>query len=238
MAQNPDFSKLNLENLIEIKSQQQSAKFIEVELYGLKAFISTSTGLIDHLLLKNGEKLTLESGFLTYTSFRSGAYLFLPDGPAKSIDYDRLFKWIRVESADSVRQRICTNLTIVMHCVDLMPSIDADVGHEYPVMHVWNMVDLRASYNYELVMSFNPSMDTNDTLYTDLNGFQYTKRKILQKLPIQGNVFPMPSGAFVQDVKLSMSLLPAQPAGVSSAKTAKLNVFLDRKLEQDDFKGL
>lgn len=228
--------------MIEIRNIVNKHALIQVDLYGgIKANINGKTGLVDHFMLPNGEKLVLESEFLTYTSFRSGAYLFLPDGPAKSIDYDRLLKWIRVERGDTVRQRICTNLTIVLHCIDLMPSIDDAIGHEYPVMNVWNMVDLRSSRNYELVMSFNPSIDTNDTLYTDLNGFQYTKRKIYQKLPIQGNVYPMPSGAFIQDTKLRMTLLAAQPSGVSSslaAKRGKLNVFLDRKLEQDDFKGL
>ena len=86
--------------------------------------------------------------------------------------------------------------------------------------------------------------------YTDLNGFQYIKRHTHSKLTIQGNVYPMPTGAFIQDETVSSSssssssnlmrvnLLSAQPLGAASLQTSSLQVFLDRRLDQDDNRGM
>ena len=84
--------------------------------------------------------------------------------------------------------------------------------------------------------------------YTDLNGFQYIKRHTHSKLPIQGNVYPMPTGAFIQDEMAStassssnlmrVNLLSAQPLGAASLQTSSLQVFLDRRLDQDDNRGM
>jgi len=41
-------------------------------------------------------------------------------------------------------------------------------------------------------------LQTSDTFYTDLNGFQMIKRKNYSKLPIQGNYYPVPSMAYIQ----------------------------------------
>jgi hypothetical protein len=82
--------------------------------------------------------------------------------------------------------------------------------------------------------------------YTDLNGFQYIKRHTHSKLPIQGNVYPMPTGAFIQDEMapssssnlMRVNLLSAQPLGAASLQTSSLQVFLDRRLDQDDNRGM
>jgi hypothetical protein len=82
--------------------------------------------------------------------------------------------------------------------------------------------------------------------YTDLNGFQYIKRHTHSKLPIQGNVYPMPTGAFIQDEiaassssnLMRVNLLSAQPLGAASLQISSLQVFLDRRLDQDDNRGM
>ena len=79
-----------------------------------------------------------------------------------------------------------------------------------------------------------------------MNGFQYIKRHTHSKLPIQGNVYPMPTGAFIQDETTTSSssnlmrvnLLSAQPLGAASLQTSSLQVFLDSRLDQDDNRGM
>jgi hypothetical protein len=45
---------------------------------------------------------------------------------------------------------------------------------------------------------------------------QMVKRERMAKLPLQANVYPMPSGAFIEDSKTRVTLLSAQSAGVAS----------------------
>ena len=103
--------------------------------------------------------------------------------------------------------------------------------------------------------------------YTDLNGWQLVRRKTVSKLPIQGNFYPMPTMAVLQNETHRLSLLAAQPLGVASLEhgtaqqdhtphshlahlppslltrsrtlsTGWLEVMLDRRLNQDDQRGL
>ena len=55
--------------------------------------------------------------------------------------------------------------------------------------------------------------------YTDLNGLQLTRRKTVSKLPLQGNFYPMPTMALLQNSTHRLSLLAAQPHGVASLKS-------------------
>jgi len=125
-------------------------------------------------------------------------------------------------------------MTLLLHCVNIFPTIDKIKNVKYPIMHVWNMVDLRRSHNLELAMHISTDIKNERFVHTDLNGFQYVKRKYYEKLKIQGNVFPMPSGAFIQDSNKRLNILTGQPLGVASLDTSSIQVFLDRRLDQDD----
>lgn len=68
-------------------------------------------------------------------------------------------------------------------------------------------------------MRLHSSVSNDDgVFYTDLNGLQLVRRKTMSKLPLQGNVYPMPTMAFVQDSQNRLSVLGAQPQGVASLK--------------------
>lgn len=125
-----------------------------------------------------------------------------------------------------------------MHCVELYPTLDNSAGFEVPMVNVWNVVDLGQTHNYELAMHVTTGIENGEEFYTDLNGFQYTRRKNYRKLTIQGNVYPMPSGAFIQDSESRMTILTGQPLGVASQDKSSLQIFLDRRLDQDDNRGM
>ena len=174
----------------------------------------------------------------TQSREKSGAYLFLPDGPGSEINTKDLIQWIRVENGGKLRNRVCVNMTLLLHCVELYPTIDLIKNFKYPLLSVWNLVDLRQSHNFELAMHMETEIKNEDILHSDLNGFQYLKRKRYQKLTLQGNVYPMPSGAFIQDSTMRLNLLSAQPLGVASLEPYCIQVFLDRRLDQDDNRGM
>ena len=88
-------------------------------------------------------------------------------------------------------------------------------------------------------MRFSTDIDSGDEFFTDLNGFQMMKRKRrLDKLPIGAQYYPIPSMAYIQDHKSRLTLVSRQPLGGSSLKQGQLEIMMDRRLSQDDNRGL
>ncbi|KAK2490192.1 hypothetical protein MC885_016931, partial [Smutsia gigantea] len=67
---------------------------------------------------------------------------------------------------------------------------------------------------------------------------QVQPRRYLKKLPLQANFYPMPVMAYIQDAQNRLTLHTAQALGVSSLRDGQLEVILDRRLMQDDNRGL
>ena len=208
-----------------------------------EAKFSMRTGFLDKLIETSKSKeiksrIKLIKYGTTSAQEKSGAYLFLPDGQAIDID-PNLIRWIRVEHGNKLRDRVCVNYTIVLHCVEIYHSQLNDQVLKMPLLNIWDVVDLRQTHNYELSMHIETDIDNKNSIYTDLNGFQYVKRRgFLSKLTIQGNVYPMPTGAFIQDDSMRLSVLTGQPVGVASLEKGSIQFFLDRRLDQDDNRGM
>lgn len=158
------------------------------------------------------------------------------------------------------------------------------------------LVDIRDHVNKELALRFSTDIESEDTFFTDLNGFQVCQqpgegrqlpagavlcpqpltpvprqiqpRRYQQKLPLQANFYPMPAMAYIQDMQSRLTLHTAQALGVSSLSSGEpgpgavplggsggcwqlltpgargplsagqLEVILDRRLMQDDNRGL
>jgi hypothetical protein len=47
------------------------------------------------------------------------------------------------------------------------------------------------------------------------------RRKTYDKLPLQGNVYPMPTMAYIEDDYMRFTILAAQPSGVACLKSGK-----------------
>lgn len=64
------------------------------------------------------------------------------------------------------------------------------------------------------------------------------KRRYYDKIPLQGNVYPMPSLVYIQDSLVRVNVISNQPLGVTSKHSGLIDVFLDRRLLQDDQRGV
>ncbi|CAH1423039.1 unnamed protein product [Lactuca virosa] len=65
-----------------------------------------------------------------------------------------------------------------------------------------------------------------------------SRRETYDKIPIQGNYYPMPSLAFMQSEGQRFSVHTRQSLGVASPKTDGFEIMLDRRLLRDDGRGL
>ena len=87
-------------------------------------------------------------------------------------------------------------------------------------------------------MRLDTSIKSDNIFYTDLNGFQYLKRKRFSKLPIQGNYYPLPTLGWIEDAVARLSIATSSPLGSSSQKSGSFEVMQDRRLSRDDNRGL
>uniref|UniRef100_A0AAY5L1Z2 Alpha-mannosidase n=1 Tax=Esox lucius TaxID=8010 RepID=A0AAY5L1Z2_ESOLU len=203
----------------------------------LQVWSSATTGLMERLKLKeDGSEHRIKVEFAWYgtTSSRdkSGAYLFLPDGEAKM--YSPAQSPVIRVTKGSVFSEITTTFDHVTHTLRLYNV----QGVDGQAVEICNSVDIRGEFNREIAMRLTSDLDSKDRFFTDLNGFQIQPRRTMAKLPLQANFYPMTSMAYLQDSGTRMTLLSAQSLGSASLKSGQLEVIMDRRLNQDDNRGL
>uniref|UniRef100_U5EZM2 Alpha-mannosidase n=1 Tax=Corethrella appendiculata TaxID=1370023 RepID=U5EZM2_9DIPT len=190
-----------------------------------------SKGLLKSMSIdSNSPNVPVHLEFLKYgtrkqAAAKSGAYLFLPDGIATQIEVG--------------------NPTVLLTKGTLESSVTAGLPfaiHEYNLrgeaVEIRNLVDIGDRINTEIVMRMSTNIKSGDEFYTDLNGLQMIKRQRFGKIPLQANYYPVPSTMFIQDDLFRLTLLSAQPLGGGSLKSGEMEIMQDRRLNQDDDRGL
>uniref|UniRef100_A0A8C6YQP7 Alpha-mannosidase n=1 Tax=Nothoprocta perdicaria TaxID=30464 RepID=A0A8C6YQP7_NOTPE len=224
-------------NIFKIKEMQNSADNIILENSYMKLWFSGMSGLLEKINTKEDGKnhqMKVEFAWYGTTSNRdkSGAYLFLPDGDAKPYIFTDP-PTVRVTHGRIFSEVVCffPHVTHTMRLYKIR-------GLEGQSLEVSNIVDIRGEYNRELAMRISSDINSQNRFYTDLNGYQIQPRLTMSKLPLQANIYPMTTMAYIQDVGVRLTLHSAQSLGVTSLKNGQLEVIMDRRLMQDDNRGL
>lgn len=211
----------------------------------MELFGSTPSGLMQKLRLRSGQVRQVQVQFLWYGTRsdrrdKSGAYLFLPGDEGAQPYYWSEPPVVRV-SVGPVFSDITSCFPHVTHTVRLFHI----KGHEGRSLQIQNTVNIRSEVNRELVMRLVTDVANGNRFFTDLNGFQMLQRQTLSKIPLQANFYPMTSAAFIQDQdqnqdhpKTRLTVLSAQSQAVAALKPGLLELVLDRRLQQDDNRGL
>lgn len=226
-------------------SPVQNESHLTISNEHLQVFGHAQSGLMQKLRLASGQVRQAQVQFLWYNTRtdrrdKSGAYLFLPgDEGAKLYDWSEP-PVVRV-SVGPVFSDITSCFPHVTHRVRLFHI----KGHEGRSLQIQNTVDIRSEFNKELVMRILTDVANGNRFYTDLNGFQMLQRRTLSKIPLQANFYPMTSAVFIQDQDLDqnlpmtrITLMSAQSQAVAALKPGVVEVVLDRRLQQDDNRGL
>ncbi|KAL8203549.1 UNVERIFIED_CONTAM: Alpha-mannosidase 2 [Gekko kuhli] len=233
-----DKSKLvKPQRIFNIKEIPNALDEIMLENSYMKVWFSGSSGLLEKINTKEDNKnhrIKIEFVWYGTTSNRdkSGAYLFLPDGEAKPYVFSDP-PAIRVTHG-----KIFSEVTTFFHHLTHTVRLYKVQGLEGQSLEIFNIVDIRGEYNREIAMRISSDIETHNRFYSDLNGYQIQPRQTMSKLPLQANFYPMTTMAYIQDARVRLTLHSAQSLGVASLKNGQLEVIMDRRLMQDDNRGL
>uniref|UniRef100_A0A2R5LA05 Alpha-mannosidase n=1 Tax=Ornithodoros turicata TaxID=34597 RepID=A0A2R5LA05_9ACAR len=215
-----------------------SKEDIKIQSPYIAATFSATTGMLKHVEVKeHNVSLDVQSSFVMYGTRpkgkdQSGAYLFLPQSEAFPVEAKNAP--IRIIEGD-----LYSELTAFLPNVEFHVKLKNSPGMDGVGLEVYNVVDITSRTNHELVMRLTTGVHNfGPEFYTDVNGLLMARRHTQEKLTLQGNVYPMPTIMFIQDNSTRLTVLTAQPLGTTSLKTGVVDVFLDRRLNQDDKRGL
>ncbi len=92
--------------------------------------------------------------------------------------------------------------------------------------------------NEEWFVRFGADIQNNGYFHTDLNGFNFDTHRFRSDMPIQSQVFPMPTLASIDDDNMRLTVISTHAQGTASLEDGTIDVWLDRRLRQDDNRGL
>ncbi|EDV93140.1 alpha-mannosidase 2 [Drosophila grimshawi] len=220
---------------VNLGQYPEDAKFGEHREFSLRVGTGPTLAFSEHGLLKSMQ-LSADTApvpahlkFLKYGTRvhgdKSGAYLFLPNGPATAIVGNPP---VVLVSEGKLESYVSVGLPHVIHQTVLRGDAP----------EIRNLVDIGVADNTEIVMRLQTHIDSGTTFYTDLNGLQLIQRRRFEKLPLQGNYYPVPTAIFIEDANMRLTLLTGQPLGGSSLESGELELMQDRRLAFDDHRGL
>ena len=94
------------------------------------------------------------------------------------------------------------------------------------------------SNNQEWFVRFTGDIQNKGVFHTDLNGFNFDTHYFRKDMPIQSQVFPMPTLSSIEDEHHRMTILSDHAQGTASLKDSSIDVWLDRRISTDDSRGL
>jgi hypothetical protein len=158
---------------------------------------------------------------------KGGAYLFFP---GHLVEYEE--KDLKVELGGYVVSTPHWKRTVVVHDV----TDEFGAGHAKVVDFIYE-TNLQTA-NEEWFVRFSSNVQNEGVFHTDLNGFNFDTHHFRKDMPIQSQVFPMPTLASIEDDDLRMTVLSEHAQGTASLEDGSIDVWLDRRLSQDDARGL
>ncbi|KAI6219303.1 Alpha-mannosidase [Aphelenchoides fujianensis] len=213
--------------------------------YFLNASFDPWSGYLESVEHSGGIQTRIRTSFVHYGARRhnvvralrdvdslSGAYLFQPDGHARPLRTARPSFVLLVGPLRQTLVHAGPSGKRILHEMRLDFNSEA--------LEVVNRVDVREERNFELALRFEAAdMATEDEqFFTDSNGFQMVRRKRVAHLPLAGHFHSMAAAALLEANGRRFSLVARQAAAVGSVRAGRLDVVLDRRLAQDDGRGM
>ncbi|XP_075983087.1 alpha-mannosidase 2 [Anticarsia gemmatalis] len=241
---NADYWNIDLPKMFPV--EQPTARLAEdvtLQASNSTRLVVNMNGLIKAIVSPDGTTVPLHMDFVQYDSHRgkdnnSGAYLFIPAGPAEPFRPDGFPELVLVEgmyratlySALNSPKNADVVLAISVVNNPTLPHSEVEISNTF-------MIDPQAD-NLELAMRFSTDIKNGDTFYTDLNGMHMIKRRYFDKLPLQANYYPLSAAAYLEDERNRLTLITSTPLGMGALQPGQIEVMQDRRLSKDDNRGM
>ncbi|XP_032521675.1 alpha-mannosidase 2 isoform X2 [Danaus plexippus] len=205
--------------------------------------VVTKDGLLKALVGPNGRTTPIHMDFVQYDTQKtpdnnSGAYLFMPAGPATDLNTDPYPEIVIIEGP--YKATVYTGLVgpkeaeiVLAMSVYTNPSL----GHSEVELDNTFQLD-QAVDDLELAIRLSTNIKNGDTFYTDLNGMQMIRRRYFDKLPLQANFYPLPAAAYIEDAATRLTVVTSTPLGTAALQPGQIEIMQDRRLSRDDNRGV
>lgn len=220
---------------------------IQLENTEMRLLFDEQSGFLKSVTKKDmGKPIQCAIKFAAYRSaqFHSGAYLLKTDPDHNDPEKDVLEQYTDIRIIITSGP-IASDVTVVYgpflaHTVRIFNTkttldkaifIENDIDFEPPPKN----------RETELFMRFVTDIENGGDIpevFTDLNGFQYQPRKKVPSIGVEGNYFPITTGAFIQDDKMRLTILTTHAQGAASLEPGQLEVMVDRRTLYDDYRGM
>lgn len=219
------------------------ADVAEIENQHQRLTFDVRYGLLQKITSKNSspKSNTVNEEIGMYASAGSGAFLFKPNGEAQPIiESDGL---LLISEGPLMKEvysypKTAWQKSPISHSTRIYSGESTVQGFVIEKEYHVELIDHHFN-DRELIVRYKTDIDNKKVFYSDLNGFQMSRRETYDKIPLQGNYYPMPSLAFLQGSDgRRFSVHSKQSLGVASLKNGWLEIMLDRRLVRDDGRGL
>ncbi|CAH8600926.1 unnamed protein product [Heterobilharzia americana] len=241
--------------LIPVKSQLapnsvteelvKSSRPLTIENSYIQLEFHPKTGYLQKMFNKlTQQSIDMKIDFITYKAPKhnsnSGAYLFISDGLGETLPQTKSYSYTKGDLVDTVT----AYTEYVTHTVRLYKSSDL----QSQFVEIENIVNIKVNHptDIDLFMSVQTDLMNQDRIfYTDSNCFQFIQRQYYDKIPLQGNIYPIACGAYIEqqnsdnpkEVK-RLNIFTTHSTGVVSPRVGQLNIWLDRRASKDDSRGI
>ena len=189
------------------------------------------TGLMTH---------PIEEKWMIWKVRQGGAYLFFPGTLQSYMDP-------KIEIKDGGFEVTGHNVVIQHNGVEqsnhgwkrtlIQKEVPTEFGDTATVLDFEYVTDLQQP-NEEWFVRFTSDIHNEKVFHTDLNGYNFDTHYFRDDMPIQSQVFPMPTLASIEDEHTRLTVLSEHAQGTASLENGSIDVWLDRRLRQDDARGL
>lgn len=232
-------------SVFEVRNKQPGD--IQLDNNKMRLLFDEQSGFLKTVTKKNvGKAIQCAVKFAAYRSaqFHSGAYLFKTDPEHRDVEKDVLEQYTGAVRILITSGPIASDVTVIYgpflaHTVRVYNTkTELDQA-----IYIENDIDFEPApknRETELFMRIMTDIENGEVpeFYSDLNGFQFQRRRKVPAIGVEGNYFPITSAAFIQDRRLRMTLLTTHAQGAASLEPGHLEVMIDRRTLYDDYRGM